>query len=703
MTVHAILSFGGALFSAALAVWILWRDTRSLAHRAFAGGMLALAVEAVFGGLSARALSHAELVGWERLRLVATAVLPGLWLLVSVTCARANPREFMARWRWALGVAFAVPLGLVTLFADSLYLDGPALETSVLWMPRLGWSGYGFHLFFLLGAVLILMNLERTLRESTGTKRRQIKFMLLGLGGLFGARVYVSSQALLFSTVDPRLEVINTGALLVAGVLIAISLVRAPLLSLDIYLSHTVLTNSCTALIAGAYLLAVGLLATVSNRVGGSQMLPLGAFATFLALLGLATVLLSERLRHRIKRFVSRHFRRPRYDYGKQWLTFTGETTSLLDLKALTARVAKIVSETFGVPAVNIWMWEEAEGRLALEGSTAFSGAQAEALEVHGSAAVALARAMRERPGPADLEHAATEWAGALRGAAPDVLRDLDIRYGVPLTAGREVLGVMTLSDRVTGEAFSVEDWELLKTLADQAAASLLNVRLSQRLLKAKETEVVQRLAACLLHDLKNLVSGLSLMMQNLERHHDNPAFRRDALSAISQSLARIKAMCNSLSLVGQPIEFQPRRADLNALVQDTLSSLDGLVKRPVTQRLEPLPELVMDPEQIQKVLTNLVLNAAEAMVEGGEIRVTTERRGGWVILSVSDDGCGIPREFAERSLFRPFQTTKKHGLGIGLFHSKLIAEAHRGKIEVTSEEGSGSTFRVMLPLAGSH
>jgi signal transduction histidine kinase len=80
-------------------------------------------------------------------------------------------------------------------------------------------------------------------------------------------------------------------------------------------------------------------------------------------------------------------------------------------------------------------------------------------------------------------------------------------------------------------------------------------------------------------------------------------------------------------------------------------------------------------------------------------VRVETVQSDGWAILSVADNGCGMSPAFLKASLFRPFQTTKKKGLGIGMFQSKMIIEAHRGKIQVESEPGTGTTFRVMLPL----
>jgi hypothetical protein len=134
--------------------------------------------------------------------------------------------------------------------------------------------------------------------------------------------------------------------------------------------------------------------------------------------------------------------------------------------------------------------------------------------------------------------------------------------------------------------------------------------------------------------------------------------------------------------------------------MNSTVATLNGW-KTSIIQDLDSLPRVLVDPEQIQKVITNLILNANEATENRGEIRVGAKEENGWIVLSVSDNGCGMSKEFIENSLFRPFKTTKRQGMGIGLFHSKMIVEAHQGRIEVESEEGKGTTFRVLLPLAG--
>ena len=119
-----------------------------------------------------------------------------------------------------------------------------------------------------------------------------------------------------------------------------------------------------------------------------------------------------------------------------------------------------------------------------------------------------------------------------------------------------------------------------------------------------------------------------------------------------------------------------------------------------LVKELHPLPKVIVDPEQFRNVVTNLLLNASEAVGSNGQIRIETSQREAKVLLSVADNGCGMSADFLRDSLFRPFQTTKKRGLGIGMFQSKMIVEAHRGNIEVESQPGKGTKFGVFLPLA---
>jgi putative PEP-CTERM system histidine kinase len=370
-----------------------------------------------------------------------------------------------------------------------------------------------------------------------------------------------------------------------------------------------------------------------------------------------------------------------------------------MDVKALCVVVAKMVSETFGVPSVTIWLWDDkVQEQVVVGGSTIFSDTQRFPAKYMELDAVALGLYMREQSMPIDFDKTPDTKADELKSSSDDYFCHAQIRYGVPLAASHQILGFMTLSNSLTRESFSVEDRDLLKTVADQVAANLLNLRLSQRLLKAKEMEAFQMLSAFFVHDLKNLAAKLSLMVQNLPDHYNNPAFRDDMMRVISGSVSKMNAMCSRLSLLTQRLELQRTETDLNELVRLVLAELDGSINVSLHQNLTPTSKLFVDIEQLQKVLTNLLLNANEAVGEHGEVYVKTEQVGRWAVLSVKDNGCGMTQEFMTQSLFQPFQTTKSDGLGIGLFHTKMLVEAHQGRIEVESEKGVGTTFRVLLP-----
>lgn len=693
------LSIAAGLFSILLAAGVLLRRKRTPAQWAFAAGMALLAAEALLSGLSATSQLPVERALWQFRRSLALASLPGTWLLFALCYSRGNHPEFLRRWWPVVAGAYVVPLGLVLWAGRGLAVPTDEVALVGGWFVALGPLGKAVHCVFLVGVVLVLMNLERTLRTAVGTMRWRIKFMVVGLGVLFGARFYTSSQAYLYSAVNLAHTHVEAGALLLGCVLIALSLLRSGLFEIDVYPSQRLLHNSLTVLLAGAYLLVVGVLSRLVGEWGGVAGFPLRALLVLFGLVGLAVLLLSDRIRQYTKRFVSRHLQRPFHDYRQVWTVFTARTASLVDEASLSREVVKLVSETFEVLSVTIWLTDESQTRLALGASTLLSEEKAAELVSAQSNVAPMLTGILELAQPFDLDQASGAWVESLKQCHPDYFQKGGNRVCVPLIAGGRLLGLMTVGDRVSGMQLSWEDLDLLKCIGDQVATYLLNIHLSKRLLQAKEMEAFQTMSAFFVHDLKNAASTLSLMLQNLPRHFDNPDFRADALRGIGKTVERINGLIRSLTLLRQAPEMHRAEADLNALVAATLDSMRGDGGQTVTRQLGEVPRLVLDADQFQKVLTNLVLNARDAVPKDGWIRVATAREDGWAVLTVEDNGCGMSSDFVNRSLFRPFQTTKKKGIGIGMFHCKAIVEAHRGRIEVRSEPGKGTAFKVLLPL----
>ena len=697
MSVNSALALAAAMFSAALAVAAPCRARHSLATWCFSAGMLTFALESLFGAIWHDAAVHEKALLFGILTLLAKSFLPAFWLCFSLTYSRGNPRELPTRSRVLILIAFLVPVGAFLVFLNQMVpIFPPAVTGGSRWISADA-AAKTLNGILLVAAMLILMNLERTFRAAVGTMQWRIKFIVLGLGIVFGARIYTLSQALLFSGGAPPLSDVDTVALLIGCALIVVAIVRSGFAEIDVYPSHAVLGTSLTILLVGCYLFIVGVLAQVVARTGGSATFQFQAFVVLLGFAFLAVLLLSNRVRQNIRCFVSRHFTRPQYDFRQIWTRFTQCTSSVIDQPGLCTAAAKLISETFNVLSVTIWLFDDHD-RLSFAASTSRSEREANAaIPNWAKLGPALAK-IRGLSKPFDLEKAKGDYADSLRQIASSQFRTGGNRICAPLWTGDRCIGVAILADRVGGVPYTVEELDLVKCMGDQVAVSVLNLRLTEEIMRGKELEAFQAMSAFFVHDLKNAASTLSLTLQNLPVHFDDPAFRQDALRGISETANRINQL---VSRVGALRRLEPKLAevDLNLLVADALEVFKGEPGISVVKKLQLQPKISVDRDQFGSVITNLLLNARDAIQSAGEVRVETNQSNDWAILSVADNGCGISPAFLRASLFRPFQTTKKKGLGIGMFQSKMIVEAHRGKIQVDSESGAGTTIRVMLPL----
>ncbi len=700
MSPNSVLALAAGMFTAALAAAAACRKQRSLASWCFSLGMLIFALESLFGAIGNDPLLPQKAAFWETLSLIAKSFLPGIWLVFSLTYSRANYRDFVIRSRWLLLGAFSIPLLSLAAFYGPLLYPVVYEAPGHGWGLRLGEPARILNVLILVSMVLILTNIERTFRAAVGTMRWRIKFLVLGLGIVFGARIYTGSQALLFSDYRSSQLSIETAALLVGCALVAVAYVRTGFSEIDVYPSRAVLQTSVTVLLTGAYLFVVGILAQIVARFGGAAGFPIAAFTVLLGVAVLAVLLLSDRARQSVQLFVSRHFKRPQHDFRQIWVRFARTLSAALDEAALSATASRLISETFGALSVSTWLVDGQRERLIRASSTC-GAEQSEdreltismtVEELHSPELIKVSR-------PFDLSKAKEKWAKNLAEKSSGQFRTGGSPIYVPLIGGEHWLGAIVLADRVRGLGYSAEEIDLLKCIGDQVSASLLKLRLTEEIMERKELEAFQTMSAFLIHDLKNAASTLGLMLQNLPEHFDNPAFREDAFRGIGSAAGRINHLIRRMNALRHELRLAPAELDLNHVINEALTNLNGTLNTKLVTKFDQIPRIMADRQQLQSVCTNLLLNARDAVGTDGRITVETTAHGQWVALAVSDNGCGMTEQFIKNSLFRPFRSTKKKGLGIGMFQSKTIVEAHQGKIHVESELGVGTTFRVILPL----
>jgi len=693
------LTIAAVLFSLGLAVIAPFRSQQKVASWFFAVGMVIFALESGLQAISLAATSIERANYWQNLLFVVKSLVPGVWFCFSVIYARGEYRAFFRRWRIPLILGSLLPVLFAITFRARLGYVLPYSETDPTPWLRLALPGKILNAMLLLGSVLILMNLERTLRSAVGTGRWRIKFLVLGLGVIFGVRIYARSQALLYSGHMLSLGNLETGTLLLGCLLIGAAYVRRGFGEVDVYPSRAVLHTSLTVLLTGSYLLIVGLLAQIVARLGGTSNFALSAFLLLIGIVVLAILLLSEKVRQRTQAFVSRNFKRPQHDVRRVWTRFTEGMAGPQDASSLCAAVARLLSETFSALSVSVWLADSQSERLVFVASTAGAPRPNEADPTDLVSAGPGFEGLQASVRPFDLDASKEGWAKSLRQIGAGEFTQGGNRICLPLRTAGRCLGVAILADRVNGLRYTIEELDLLECIGGQVGASLLNLRLAAQMAAGKEIEAFQAVAAFFVHDLKNAASTLNLMLTNLPVHFDDPGFRADALRGIASTVDRINQLIERAGALQHGLELKPSEVNLNVLLSNAIDQLGGGGGMQWVKNLQPVPKLLADHEQLQSVVTNLLLNAADAVNNNGVVRVETGHENGWAQFVVADNGCGMTRDFLQKSLFRPFRTTKKKGLGIGMFQSKMIIDAHHGKISVESELGIGTTFRVSLPL----
>ncbi|MDA8087410.1 MAG: ATP-binding protein, partial [Nitrospiraceae bacterium] len=268
----------------------------------------------------------------------------------------------------------------------------------------------------------------------------------------------------------------------------------------------------------------------------------------------------------------------------------------------------------------------------------------------------------------------------------------------VPLAADGNLEGFILLGGQLAREELTYEDFDVMKSLAKQSSLALRIFKLSEELSQTREMAAVAKMSSFVIHDLKNLASSLSLLLDNSKRNMADPEFQQDMVLTIQATLSKMLELIRRLKGVPEKPVLKPEPTDLRELVAETVSEMKKANGGAVISCFGGPAGSMADREELKKVVINLLFNSIEATARKGNISVETGRAGENVFIRAKDDGCGMRAEFVRTELFRPFRTTKQKGLGIGLCQCKQIVEAHGGRIDVESEEGKGSTFTVYLP-----
>ena len=680
-----ILSIITSVITLFIALAVAFKTPRRFSNIVFSAGLLATMC-VVFGDAMA-VFRPEQLVLWKTVVFAGESIMAPLWLLFTLSFARAGYAGSMGRFSKSLIFLSPVFLILLILVPQNAFFYSPEFETEKVLF--LGNTGYLFNVLLLFYSIFSLVNLEATLRSSSGTNRWQIKYMLLGVGGILGWNIFYYSHALLYRSIDMNLLPVRIIVFLLLNILIGFSIIRHRFMDVEVAVSRGIFYRSLSIFIVGFYLLGLGLLGQGMRYLGPQVGKNIMTFMGFVGAIAILVLMLSEQLRKKMMVFINKNFYSQKYDYRSQWLQFTLRVSSKHSFDELLSSIAEGFKDAIGARGASVWVREKGNG------------------EYYCAKAVDIIAA-KAKPGKEFINFLQEKgWilnikdndSKAIISENREFIENNRTSLIVPLLDKDNLVGFVILREGLAGNDYNYEDYDLLKTLAKQATSAVMNARLTEELAEAREMEAVGKLSSFIMHDLKNTASMLSLIAQNAEEHMDNPDFQRDAMKSVVNTSEKIKGLMQKLNNLPRKMSLKFEHADLGAIAKDTIKEFNLNGNAVLNYEETAAVKTMFDREEIRKVILNLIINAIDATAKSGEIKVKVGIQDDMGFIMVSDNGIGMSKEFIETRLFKPFQTTKKKGLGVGLYQCKTIVEAHSGRMKVKSIERKGTDFFVYLPL----
>lgn len=272
----------------------------------------------------------------------------------------------------------------------------------------------------------------------------------------------------------------------------------------------------------------------------------------------------------------------------------------------------------------------------------------------------------------------------------------------VPLIFRGKVAGLAFLGPGLKTRVFTPAQTDLVSIIAALAASALANLKLSDELSEMRQLEGMARISSFMVHDLKNLAQSLSLLVDNAEENITNVLYQRDFITSLRQTARSMKELSHRVRDV-TGASSRKQLMDLRFLCKTVIGEFRKSRPRAGIVLRGEAVFCLLEGEEFRKVLVNILQNALDAVGDKGLILVETGMRKGQAWVSIADSGCGMDPDFIRDELFRPFRTTKKTGMGIGLYQCRQIVESLGGVITAASESGRGSTFSIYLPASDPH
>jgi len=529
--------------------------------------------------------------------------------------------------------------------------------------------------------IISLLYFESTWRAASGQVKKQL-FMLVVLNLLLLAaiiRIFFLGQ----------ISISFIGYFMPLLLFIFIRLYFL-LIGQDAYSSNVVVDrqaffSSAIILFVGIFLVFTGIIGIIIDKAGGRTDVFLSILGAFLVVGIFIFVLLSDSIRDRLSGALHSRVYAGRFDYKAEWRAISDDFAACDSIDNLVESLTDRLEHLFQPSRLAVY---EAEGRL-----------------------MKCVYSSDSKPGAFQASDPVVEWAflktkpaktSEIEVTNDSLLLKLSREYEIiaPMVASKKLAGLVFLGKKDNSTEYNAEDMAMLSAVCHQAAVTISHLQSLERLLETEKLSSFHKTASFVVHDLKNAISMLSLLLQNAPRKMSDPMFQKESVRTTEQAVARMQQIIEKLKSPPSKDQLIIQAVDPMKVFHQALDKSGIANKTNIEINIDSAEPLLVktDPGVLETVFSNLLINAVEAMPQGGIIAVKHRLVDKVIEISVTDSGIGMNESFMNNKLFRPFQTTKAKGLGIGLYQCREMIRETGGDLIAASVPDKGSTFTLKLP-----